>query len=45
MIDHRVTVNGIDVHARYSQNAVDGIFLPFLRRMTELKKEKGRRSW
>lgn len=43
MIDHRVTVNGIDVHARYSQNAVDGIFLPFLRRMTELKKEKGRR--
>ncbi|MBR4501838.1 MAG: nucleoside/nucleotide kinase family protein [Clostridia bacterium] len=42
-MDHRVTVNGIDVHARYSQNAVDGIFLPFLRRMTELKKEKGRR--
>ena len=43
MIDHRVTINGIDVQAMYTQRAVDGIFLPFLKKTAELKKEKGRR--
>ncbi len=43
MIDHRVTVNGIDVHARYTESAVEGVFLPFLRRLTQLRREKGRR--
>ncbi len=43
MIEHRVTINGIGVRAMYSESAVDGIFLPFLQKMTALKKAKGRR--
>lgn len=43
MIEHRVMINGIEVTARYSESAVREIFLPLLRRLTELQREKGRR--
>ena len=43
MISHRVIINGIEVEALYSRRAVDGIFLPLLRKLTGLYREKGRR--
>ena len=43
MIEYKATINGIDVEARYSEHAVNSIFLPFLVKLTELKKEKGKR--
>ena len=43
MITYQVTINGISVDASYSEQAVDGIFLPLLRRLTALQKKKGRR--
>ena len=43
MVEHRVSINGIDVNARYSYRAVREIFLPLLRRWTEMQKEKGKR--
>ena len=43
MIEYKATINGIAVEARYSEHAVNSIFLPFLAKLTELKKEKGKR--
>lgn len=43
MIEHHVTMNGIDVLARYSQRAVKDIFLPLLRKLAGLRQEKGGR--
>jgi len=43
MIDYQVTINGIRVSASYSERAVNGIFLPLLRKLTALQKKKGRR--
>jgi len=43
MIEHRVTINGIDVAAQYSEREVDEIFLPLLMELDRLQKEKGRR--
>ena len=43
MMNYQVTINGIGVDASYSEKAVEGIFLPLLRRLTALQKEKGRR--
>ena len=43
MIDYDVTINGISVAASYSEQAADGIFLPLLRKLTEIQKEKERR--
>ena len=43
MISHSVTINGIEVAARYSDRAVNGIFVPVLRKLTVLQKEAGRR--
>ncbi len=43
MVEHRVSINGIDVNAHYSDRAVREIFLPLLRRWTEMQKEKGKR--
>ena len=43
MIDYPVTINGISFSASYSEQAVDEIFLPLLRKLTGLQKEKGRR--
>ena len=43
MIDYNVTINGLDVKANYSEEAVNNIFLPLLKKLTELQQEKGRR--
>lgn len=43
MIEHKVTINGIEVAAEYSEWEVDEIFLPLLRELDRLQKEKGRR--
>ena len=43
MIRHDVTINGIDVAAAYSDAAVNGIFLPLLKKLTGLQKARGRR--
>ena len=43
MTDYRVMINGIEVNARYSRRAEEEIFLPLLRRWTEMQKEKGKR--
>ena len=42
-MDFRCTINGLEVRARYSARSVETIFLPLLRRLTELQREKGRR--
>ena len=44
MIDYQVTINGISVTASYSEQAVDEILLPLLRKLTGIQKEKGRRT-
>ena len=43
MIRYDVTINGIDVDAVYSEEAVNGIFLPLLKKLTELQKSEGKR--
>ncbi len=43
MTEHRFTNNGIDVVAYYSDRSVNEIFLPFLKRLTELRQKKGKR--
>ena len=43
MIEHRVMINGIEVAARYSERAVNGIFIPFLKKLTEMQQVAGRR--
>ena len=41
--DFSVSINGIALHVHYSDAAVDGVFLLFLRSMTALQKRLGRR--
>lgn len=43
MIEHNVTINGIVVNAEYSEQSVDGIFIPLLKQLTKLQRQKGRR--
>lgn len=43
MIGHRVNINGIAVEAKYSERAVNGIFLPLLQTLKALQAEKGKR--
>lgn len=43
MTEYLVTINGIDIAARYSDQTVSGIFLPLLRQLTELQRKKGKR--
>ena len=43
MTEYRVTINGIDVVAYYSDRAINEIFLPLLKRLSELHKKKGKR--
>lgn len=43
MIEYRVMINGIGVTARYSQEAIDSIFLPLLHQLTALQRKKGKR--
>ena len=41
--DFHVTINGLEVHAHYSDRAVREIFLPFLQSMTDLYRMRKRR--
>lgn len=43
MIQYHTTINGIEVHARYTEESVREIFLPLLRRLAAMQKEKNRR--
>lgn len=43
MIDYPVTINGVEVLARYTRRSVDEIFLPLLDALSALRREKGRR--
>ena len=38
-----VQINGLEVNAVYSRESIEGIFLPLLRRLTKMQKEKCRR--
>ncbi len=42
-MEYQVKINGIDVAASYSDEEIDGIFAPLLRRLSKLHTEKGRR--
>lgn len=42
-MEFRKNINGIDVTAHYSQESIDRIFLPLLRRLTEMQAAKGGR--
>ena len=42
-MEYSVRINGIDVSAAYTERAVREIFLPLLRRLTEMRREKGKR--
>ena len=43
MMDYRVRINGIDVRAEYTDHAVHEIFLPLLKKLTDMRNEKGER--
>ncbi len=43
MIEHDITINGLEVHATYSDRAVNEIFLPLLRHLTDMHQRKGKR--
>lgn len=43
MIEYPVTINGVEVLARYTRRSVDEIFLPLLEALSALQREKGRR--
>ena len=42
-VSYSVLINGLEVNAVYSRESIEGIFLPLLRRLTRMQKEKGRR--
>ena len=43
MIEYRAAINGINIVAKYSQDAVSGIFLPLLKKLSALQRRKGKR--
>ncbi len=43
MTEYRVRINGIETEARYSDRAVEEIFLPLLRKLTEMQNRAGKR--
>ena len=43
MIEYTVEINGIHVEATYSEETVTEIFLPLLKKLSEMQKKKGRR--
>ncbi len=43
MIEYQVTINGIEISAHYTEQAVNTIFLPILRELTNLQKRKDKR--
>ncbi|MBE5823401.1 MAG: nucleoside/nucleotide kinase family protein [Butyrivibrio sp.] len=42
-MDYFVNMNGIDVHAYYSEKAINEILIPLLEKLTAMQKEKNRR--
>lgn len=42
-MDYKVNINGIDVSAHYSQDAIDNIFIPLLNRFADMHAAKGSR--
>lgn len=43
MIDYKININGLDVDAHYTEENVNTIFIPLLKHLTQLQKEKNRR--
>ncbi|QUC66481.1 nucleoside/nucleotide kinase family protein [Aristaeella hokkaidonensis] len=43
MTEHHILINGIEVAARYSDRAVNGIFVPLLEKLTAIQRTAGRR--
>ncbi len=43
MIEYTVAINGIEVKAHYTEQAVEAIFLPLLKELTDRQKQKGQR--
>ena len=43
MVEHHAIINGISVNAKYSEKSVNEIFIPLLKRLTQLQQEKGKR--
>ena len=43
MIEYQVAINGIEVSAHYTEQAVYAIFLPLLKELTNRQKQKGKR--
>ena len=43
MTEHHILINGIEVAARYSDRAVNGIFVPLLEKLTGMQRTAGRR--
>ena len=43
MIEYQVAINGIEVKAQYTEQAVNAIFLPLLKELTDRQKQKGKR--
>ena len=43
MVDYSVEINGIQVEAAYSENSVNELFLPLLKHLTDMQKNKGGR--
>ena len=43
MTEHKVLINGIEVAARYSEQAVNEIFVPLLEKLTGMQRAAGRR--
>lgn len=41
--DYNIEINGLSVKARYSEESINNIFLPLLRKLTKIQKEKNRR--
>lgn len=42
-MNYDVNINGIDVHAHYSEESINGIFIPLLKRFAEIQEKKGSR--
>lgn len=43
MINFNININGIDVNAKYTEDNINHIFIPFLRRLTRMQRESGKR--
>ena len=43
MRDFKININGIDVDAKYSEDNINHIFIPLLRRLTRMQREQGKR--